>query len=68
MPDVDDVAEITIGVVEGVAMLLTTLYCKAALHAALLIADFLQLILLIVQVHGDCDTWRRWWNLIVYSF
>ena len=37
-------------------------------HASLLILDLLQFVLLIIQVHGDCDTWRWWWNLIVYGF
>ena len=58
-PDVDDVAEITVGVVKGVAKLLTMLYCEATPHASLLIADLLQFVLLIIQVHSDCDTWRR---------
>ena len=65
MPDVDDVAEITVGVVKGVTELLATLRCQAAPHAALLIADFLQFILVVIQVYSDCDTWRRRRDLVL---
>ena len=64
-PDVDDVAEITVGVVKGVAELLATLRCQAAPHAALLIADFIQFIMVVIQVYSDCDTWRRRRDLVL---
>ena len=55
--NVDDIAEITVGVVEVVAKLLMTLCCKAAPDASLLTVYFLQFVLFIIQVHGDCDSW-----------
>ena len=67
-PDVDDIVEITVGVVKGVAELLTTFCCEAVPHASLLIADLLHFVLLILKVYSDYDTWRWWRNLVVHCF
>ena len=46
-PDVDDVAKITVRVVEGVADLLATLCCQAVSYVPLLIAYLFQFILIV---------------------
>ena len=60
--DVDNVAKITVGVVERIAELLATICREATPHTSLLIADFF---MFIIHVYGYCDSWWWSWNLIV---
>ena len=58
-PNVDDIAEVIVRVVERVVELLTMFCHEATPDASLLIVYLLQLIMLIIQVHGDCESWWR---------
>ena len=64
--NVDDVAEFTIGVVEGVAnLLLMSFSCEAAPHVPLLVANPLDLTFVTLHMDGDCDIGRRWRKICV---
>ena len=47
-PDVDDIAEITVGIVKGVADLLAAFYSDAASDFSLLVANFFLLLTRII--------------------
>jgi hypothetical protein len=64
-PNVDDVTEVTVRVVERVVELLTMFWHGATPDASLLIVYLLQFIMFIIQVHGYCESWWRWRNFIV---
>ena len=54
--DVDHVAEISVGVVKGVADLVTALSNDATPDISLLVSDLLLLICVLIQVDSDRDT------------
>ena len=57
--DVDDIAEVAIGVVEGIVdLLLTAFCCEATPHVPLQVVCFPEFAIVTLHVDGDCDTWR----------